>query len=58
MMGIIPDNSGGFGDAVKAAQVFVRNELSPLQERFKEINSWLGEEVITFRPYELEQKTA
>ncbi|QCR38017.1 phage portal protein [Nissabacter sp. SGAir0207] len=54
MMGIIPDNSGGFGDAVKAAQVFVRNELTPLQERMKELNSWLGQEVITFRPYSLE----
>lgn len=39
MMGIIPDNTGGFGDAVKAAQVFVRNELTSLQERFKEINN-------------------
>lgn len=54
MMGIIPDNSGGFGDAVKASQVFVRNELTPLQERMKEINDWMGEEVITFRPYSLE----
>lgn len=54
MMGIIPDNSGGFGDAVKASQVFVRNELSPLQERMKEINEWIREEVITFRAYSLE----
>jgi len=53
MMGIIPDNSGGFGDAVKASQVFVRNELTPLQERLKEINDWIGEEVINFRTYEL-----
>ncbi|WP_313188945.1 phage portal protein [Pantoea sp.] len=54
MMGIIPDNSGGFGDAVKAAQVFVRNELTPLQERMKEINMWLGEDIISFKPYILE----
>ena len=54
MMGIIPDNSGGFGDAVKASQVFVRNELTPLQERMKEINRWVGEEVIQFAPYILE----
>ncbi|MDU6412215.1 MAG: phage portal protein [Yersiniaceae bacterium] len=54
MMGIIPDNSGGFGDAVKASQVFVRNELTSLQERMKEMNAWLGQEVITFRPYNLE----
>lgn len=53
-MGIIPDNSGGFGGVVKAAQMFVRNELTPLQERMKEINGWIGEEVIAFRPYSLE----
>lgn len=53
MMGIIPDNTGGFGDAVKAAQVFVRNELTPLQERIRELNTWMGEEVIKFLPYEL-----
>jgi PBSX family phage portal protein len=58
MMGIIPDNSGGFGDAVKASQVFVRNELTPLQERMKEINDWMGEEVIAFRPYSLEATVA
>nr|WP_286778668.1 hypothetical protein [Sphingobacterium sp. UBA3519] len=50
---MIPNNTGGFGDVVKATQVFVRNELSPLQERFKEINDWSGEEVIRFRDYSL-----
>jgi PBSX family phage portal protein len=53
MMGIIPDNAGGFGDVEKAAQVFVRNELTPLQERMKELNDWIGKEVIRFKPYEL-----
>lgn len=53
MMGIIPNNTGGFGDVKKAAQVFVRNELTPLQERMKEVNDWIGEEVVAFRPYEL-----
>ncbi|MCS3425903.1 PBSX family phage portal protein [Rahnella sp. BIGb0603] len=53
MMGIIPENSGGFGDSVKASQVFVRNELTPLQERFKELNAWFGSEVIKFTSYEL-----
>ncbi|MEE8731770.1 MAG: phage portal protein [Rahnella inusitata] len=53
MMGIIPENSGGFGDSVKASQVFVRNELTPLQERFKELNAWFGAEVIKFTAYEL-----
>lgn len=53
MMEIIPNNSGGFGDAVKAAQVFAHNELTPLQEEMKEINEWLDEDVITFINYSL-----
>ncbi len=51
MIGTILDTTGGFGDAVKASQVFVRNELTPLQERLKEINSWLGIIVINFKEY-------
>ncbi|MCW2095139.1 UNVERIFIED_ORG: PBSX family phage portal protein [Enterobacter sp. BIGb0239] len=53
MMGIMPNNAGGFGDVIKAAQVFVRNELTPLQERLKQINDNLGLEIINFRTYEL-----
>lgn len=51
LLGIIPQNAGGFGDVSKAAEVFARNELEPLQARFAELNEWLGEEVIRFRPY-------
>lgn len=53
LMGIIPNNTGGFGDVEKAAAVFAANEITPLQERMKEVNDWLGVEVIRFRPYEL-----
>lgn len=53
LMGIIPDNNGGFGDVEKAATVFVANELEPLQERFRELNELIGEEVIRFSPYSL-----
>ncbi|MGV8924796.1 MAG: phage portal protein [Ewingella sp.] len=53
MMGIIPSNTGGFGDVEKAAKVFVRNELVPLQARMKELNQWVGQEVIRFTDYEL-----
>ncbi|GFN46476.1 phage portal protein [Candidatus Regiella insecticola] len=53
LMGILPHNTGGFGDIEKAARVFAINELAPLQERLSEINAWLGEEVIRFKPYEL-----
>ena len=53
LMGIIPQNTAGFGDVEKAANVFVQNELGPLQEALKEINEIVGEEVVRFRPYDL-----
>lgn len=51
MMGIIPNNTGGFGDVEKASRVFVRNELLPLQKRLEELNEWLNEDVIRFKEY-------
>ncbi|AXG45007.1 MULTISPECIES: phage portal protein [Photorhabdus] len=54
MMGIIPQNTGGFGDVEKAAKVFVRNELMPLQSKMKQLNDWIGEEVIRFERYSLD----
>ncbi|EMY8130181.1 capsid portal protein, partial [Klebsiella pneumoniae] len=51
MMGIIPNNTGGFGDVEKASRVFVRNELIPLQKRLLELNDWIGDEVISYAPY-------
>jgi len=57
IMGVIPQNTGGtggFGSAEAASNVFYRNELIPLQERFKEINDWIGEEVISFEPYNID----
>ena len=53
LMGIIPQNTGGFGDVEKAAKVFVANELEPLQATMLEINDRVGEEVVRFRPYSL-----
>ena len=53
LMGILPTNAAGFGDAAKAAEVFARNEIEPLQARMRELNAWLGEEVIRFKPYAL-----
>ena len=54
LMGIIPQNTGGFGDVEKAARVFVANELEPLQEAMREINEIVGEEIVRFRPYSLD----
>lgn len=51
LMGIIPQNTGGFGDIEKASKVFVRNELITLQKRMKEVNEWIGEKIISFHEY-------
>lgn len=53
LMGIVPNNTGGFGDAEKAAAVFNANEIGYYQGRMRELNEWLGDEVIRFKPYEL-----
>jgi len=54
LMGIVPNNTGGFGDVEKAARVFVANELEPLQAAMLEINEIAGEEIVRFRPYSLD----
>ena len=54
LLGIIPANTGGFGNPTDSARVFARNELEPLQARFKEVNEWLGVEVLRFDAYVLE----
>lgn len=40
----------------KAAKVFVRNELIPLQIRLIEINTWLNEDIVSFGDYILDQE--
>lgn len=53
LMGGKPENVGSLGDIEKVAKVFVRNELIPLQDRIREINDWLDEEIIKFKKYNL-----
>jgi len=53
LMGIVPNNEGGFGDVEKAAKVFAANELEPLQNVFKQLNEATGREVVKFNPYSL-----
>ncbi|WP_263184892.1 MULTISPECIES: phage portal protein [unclassified Shewanella] len=53
LMGIVPNNTGGFGDAGKAAQVFDANELDCIRQSLLAINEWAGEEIVRFKPYQL-----
>jgi capsid portal protein len=50
-MGIILSNAGGFGDVEKAAGVFNGLEIGPLKARLRELNDWIGIEVVRFRQY-------
>lgn len=52
LMGIVPQNAGGFGSIKKATEIWVMNELEPVQTRLEQLNDWLGEEVVRFRPYD------
>lgn len=58
LMGVVPQNAGGFGSIRDAALVYAANELEPIQARLLQVNEWLGEEVIRFKPYELPGATA
>lgn len=57
LMGGKPENVGSLGDVEKVAKVFVRNELIPLQDRIREVNHWMGQEVIRFKKYALDDDT-
>lgn len=48
LMGIVPVNAGGFGSIKDATEVWVQNELEPLQARLRQVNEWVGEEVVRF----------
>jgi hypothetical protein len=49
LLGMIPTNAGGFGDVEKAKQVFVENEVMPIQAKLLGLNAVLGVEAFTFR---------
>lgn len=52
LMGIIPSNAGGFGDVHKAAEVFNALEIELLKARLRELNDWLGIDVVRFKDFE------
>lgn len=42
----------------KAARVFAKNELEPLQNRLREVNDWIGIDLVRFAPYGLGKGTS
>jgi capsid portal protein len=53
LIGVVPSNTGGFGAANTAAEVFGANEITPLPRHFEQLNEWVGDEVVRFNPYSI-----
>lgn len=51
LLGVVPQNSGGFGDVGRAADAFHRQEIVRLQRKLVAVNRWLGVEAVTFDEY-------
>lgn len=54
LMGILPQNAVGFGWIKEAVQIWVMNELEPIQARLQQVNDWLGEEIVRFKLFKFE----
>jgi PBSX family phage portal protein len=49
LMGIVPQNAGGFGSIKEATEVWVGNELGPIQGRLMGVNGWIRQQVVRLR---------
>lgn len=49
LSGIIPQNTGGFGDMQKIMQVYHELEITAMQQTFLELNEIVGDEVVKFK---------
>lgn len=52
LMGVVPQNAGGFGSISDAAAVWASLELEPMQARLQQVNELIGEEVVRFSKFE------
>jgi len=50
LLGVVPVNAGGFGDIATASNVFIANEIAPLQAIMLGLNDLFGAEVVKFKP--------
>ncbi len=41
------------GGVLEATQIWAINELEPIQARLAQVNDWLVDEVVSFRPFEI-----
>lgn len=58
LIGIIPQNNGGFGPIGDTVDVYFEMEIAPIIQRMLEMNDFFGVKVIEFRPWEKLGKAA
>lgn len=53
LLGIVPKNTGGFGNVTEAASIFYDMEIAAITRRMLAVNDWLGVEAVKFErpPY-------
>lgn len=52
LLGIIPQNNGGFGDVRSANDMFFINEVTPIMAKIRQLNEHAGLPVVEYREYE------
>lgn len=51
LIGIVPQNAGGFGKVGEALDSFVQVEICPIMQRMLRMNAWFGADVLRFANY-------
>jgi len=51
MIGVIPQNNGGFGKLSETRDGYYETEIVPIARRMLRMNAWFGTEVLTFADY-------
>jgi len=51
LIGIVPQNNGGFGKVSEAKDQFYETEIIPVMQRMRRMNAFFGAEVLAFRDY-------
>ncbi len=51
LIGIVPQNNGGFGKVDEALDVFYELEIVPMMRRMLRMNDWQGVRLLSFRDY-------
>ena len=52
LIGVIPQNNGGFGDVRSAVDVFLANEIEPLMRAMEQVNERTGLPVVQYRAFQ------